>query len=68
MVIWDPVFDPKSPPENVYVGPPFCVISQGNEAHKLFSWGPKMGVLGGGQKVDALSLSLICFPIEIKGV
>ena len=30
---------------------PFLRPFQGAEAHKLFSGGPKWGVLGGGQKV-----------------
>ena len=30
---------------------PFLRPFPGNEAHKLFSGGPKSGVLGGGQKV-----------------
>ena len=30
---------------------PFLRPFPGNEAHKLFSGGPKWGVLGGGQKV-----------------
>ena len=30
---------------------PFLRAFPGNEAHKLFSGGPKWGVLGGGQKV-----------------
>ena len=30
---------------------PFLRPFPGNEAHKLFSEGPKWGVLGGGQKV-----------------
>ena len=42
-----PLFDPKNPPENVCVGP-FLRPFPGNEAHKLFFWGPKLGCFGCG--------------------
>ena len=48
--VWDPLFDPKFPPEKVYVDPFFCVLSQ-EMRHINFFLGPKWGVLGGGQKV-----------------
>ena len=46
-----PLFDPPNRPEKVYVYVPLLRSFPGNEAHKLFSGGPKWGVLGGGQKV-----------------
>ena len=41
---------PKSTPKK-FMWVPFLGPFPGNEAHKLFSGGPKWGVLGGGQKV-----------------
>ena len=42
-------FTPTIPLKNVCVGP-FLRSFPGNEAHQLFSGGPKWGVLGGGPK------------------
>ena len=47
-----PPLDPKIPPKK-FMWVPFWRPFPGNEAHKLFSGGPKWGVLGGGQKVYA---------------
>ena len=44
-----PFLTPKIPAK-VYVYVPLLRSFPGNEAHKLFSGGPKSGVLGGGQK------------------
>ena len=46
-----PRFGPPKSPEKVYVYVPLLRSFPANEAHKLFSGGPKSGVLGGGQKV-----------------
>ena len=43
-------FLPQTPPKK-FMWVPFLCPFPGNEAHKLFSGGPKWGVLGGGQKV-----------------
>ena len=59
-----PPFRPKNPPEKVYVGP-FLRPFPGNEAHKLFSKGPKWGVLGGGQKV--MLKKFMCFFGPLNG-
>ena len=45
-----PVFDPQNPPKK-FMWVPFLRPFPGNEAHTTFSWGPKSGVSGGGQKV-----------------
>ena len=45
-----PFLTPKIPPKK-FMWVPFLRPFPGNEAHKLFSGGPKWGVLGGGQKV-----------------
>ena len=42
-------YHPKIPPKKVFVGP-FLRSFPGNEAHKLFFWGPRMGGLGWGPK------------------
>ena len=44
-------FAPPKSPEKVYVYVPLLRSFPGNEAHKLFSGVPKLGVLAGGQKV-----------------
>ena len=46
-----PRFGPPKSPEKVYVYVPLLRSFPGNEAHKLFSGGPNLGVLGGGHKV-----------------
>ena len=46
MACLGPPFWTQNPPEKVYVGPFFCVLSQ--EMRHIMS---KSGVLGGGQKV-----------------
>ena len=46
-----PPFWPPRSPEKVYVYVPLLRSFPGNEAHKLFSGGPKWGVLGGDRKV-----------------
>ena len=61
MAILGPPFDPKNPPENVHVGPLL------REAHKLFSGGPKWGVLGGGQKVYVEKVYVPFVSIKTKG-
>ena len=38
---------------------PFLRPFPGNEAHQLFSGGPKWGVLGGGQKVYVEKVSVL---------
>ena len=63
--VWNPLFDPQSPPEKVYVGP-FWRPFPGNEAHKLFSGGPKLGVSGGGLKVYVEKF--MCFSVPYFGV
>ena len=45
-----PFLTPKFPPKK-FMWVPFLRSFPGNEAHKLFFWGSKRGVLGGGQKV-----------------
>ena len=50
-----PFFDPTIPPKR-FVGP-FLRLSQDMRAHSTFFWGPKSGILGGGQKVYVLFLS-----------
>ena len=45
-----PFLTPKLAPKK-FMWVPFLRSFPGNEAHKLFSGGPKRGVLGGGQKV-----------------
>ena len=45
-----PSLNPKIPLKK-FMWVPFLRPFLGNEAHKLFSGGPKSGVLGGGQKV-----------------
>ena len=45
-----PFLTPNSPRRSL-CGSPFLRPFPGNEAHKLFSGGPKWDVLGGGQKV-----------------
>ena len=64
MPVWDPDFEPKNPPEKVYVGPFFLRSFPGNEAHKLFSGGPKWRVLGGGQKVYVENIYVLFRPLH----
>ena len=45
-----PRFGPQKSPEKVYVYVPLLRSFPGNEARKLFSRGPNLGVVGGGQK------------------
>ena len=45
-----PIFDPKNPPEKVYAGVFFCILSQDMRHIKCFSWGPKWGVWVGAKK------------------
>ena len=47
-----PIFDPQNPPKK-FMWVPLLRSFPGNEARKLFSGGPKWGVLGGGHKVYA---------------
>ena len=46
-----PFLTPKLPRKSLCLCASFARSFPGNEAHKLFSGGPKWGVLGGGQKV-----------------
>ena len=45
-----PFLTPQIPPKK-FMWVPFLRTFLGNNAQKLFSWGPKWGGLGGGQKV-----------------
>ena len=48
---------------------PFLRSFPGNEAHKLFSGGPKWGVLGGGQKVYVEKVDVLCLsPKAVEGL
>ena len=58
-----PFLTPKIPLEKVYAGP-FLRSFPGNEAHKLFSGGPKWGVLGGGQKVFVEKVDVLFPPLH----
>ena len=58
-----PFLAPKNPPEKVYVGL-FLRAFPGNKAHKLFSRGPKWGVLSGGQKVYVEKVYVLFRPLE----
>ena len=40
--VWDPLFDPQNPPRISFLWVPFLRPFPGNEAHKLFSGGPKI--------------------------
>ena len=60
-----PRFGPPKSPENVYVYVPLLRSFPGNEAHKLFSGGPKSGVLGEGQKVYVENFYVL-FPSLIR--
>ena len=62
-----PRFGPPESPEKVYVYVPLLRSFPGNEAHKLFSGGPNLGVLGGGQKVYVEKVYVL-FPSLRKGV
>ena len=62
-----PFVPPEIPPEKVYVGPFICSFP-GNEAHKLFSGGPKWGDLGGGLKVYAEKVCAFFVPYLFWGV
>ena len=43
---------------------PFLLSFPGNEAHKLFFWGPNWGVLGGGQKVYVEKVYVLFPPLN----
>ena len=66
MARFERLFGPRNAPEKVCVGP-FLRPSPGNEAHKLFSGGPKWGLLGGGQKVYVEKVCVL-FPSPKSGL
>ena len=69
--VWDPVFDRKNPPETVYVGPFFGVLSQ-EMRHMNFFLGAQMGGFWVGPKslcansapFVRFSLSLLVIPLD----
>ena len=58
MACLGPPFWPRNFSRKKFMWVHFWRCFPGNEAHKLFSGGPEKSVLGGGQKVCVLSLSL----------
>ena len=64
MAVLYPPFDPKIRTDKVYEGP-LLRSFPANEAHKLFSWGPNWGVLGGGQKFMLKTFLSFFFPLYI---
>ena len=62
--VWDPFLTPKPPPKK-FMWVPLLRSFPGNEAHKLFSEGPRWGVLGGGQKAYVEKVHVL-FPSLIR--
>ena len=58
-----PFLTPKIPPKK-FLWVTFLRSFPGNEAHKLFSGGPKWGVLGGGQKVYVERVYMLFPPLS----
>ena len=59
--------NPPPPPPKKFMWVPFSRPFPGNEAHKLFSEGPKWGVLGGGQKVYVEKVYVLFRPPNLAG-
>ena len=60
-----PFLTPKTPPKK-FMWVPFLRPFPGNQAHKLFSGGPKWAVLGGAKKL--MLKKFMCFSVPFDSL